>query len=833
MSFVTNSGNHTQPAARFLLASLFCLLAAIMPLWAAQPAAATAAPSPPPSPSASVVPTPVPLADVVAAADAASDRLNQTQTEVAANHSAADIGRDLATLVQEINTRLDETNHMLAPGVPLETLRDLDAQWQKLAEQLAAWARELTERATFLDRELARLPDLRTTWRSTAEIARSDDTPPELMQRIDGVLKAIGDTQATLEKRRGSVLSLQTRVAEQTQRVAGAVRSLRMAQSAAVNRLWAQDSPPLWSPELRAATPQALIHEGQASFGAQVGQVRAYLQRSWTQLIYFALLFAALAFILRKVKQRAARWTDEDPALAGANRVLQLPIATAMVLTFLFCRPIFPEAPRLFLVTLATIALVPIIILLRRLVDRHLFPILNALVVFYFLAQLRGLAAGLPVLSRIMLLLETIGGGIFLLWFIRSTRRSDLRSTTSRKLTRAGARIGVVLFGIVVVTNSLGYVALANYLAAGALGTAYLAILLYAAAGIVEGLSFFALQIRPLASLAIVQQHRVTIRRRIAQIVVLAAFVSWILLALGAFSLRGAATERVSMFLNADLGVRSLHISLGAVLAFLFTIWLTLVVSRFLRFMLEEEVYARIQLARGSAYAVSTVLHYIILLVGFFAALAAVGVDMTKFAILAGAFGVGIGFGLQNIFNNFFSGLILLFERPVQVGDVIEVGNATGVVRRIGIRASIIMLADKTQLIVPNGQLISEKVSNRTVSSRHKAITFAVRVAYGSDPAQVIELLTKAASEHPSTSEKPEPAAFLKEFGADALLFEVTFTTEDVDHALRVQSDVAIAVSGALREAGIEIPLPQRTVHLERFPSAQDKALRSTAGNGA
>src|SRR5262249_19285664 len=134
-------------------------------------------------------------------------------------------------------------------------------------------------------------------------------------------------------------------------------------------------------------------------------------------------------------------------------------------------------------------------------------------------------------------------------------------------------------------------------------------------------------------------------------------------------------------------------------------------------FLLQEEIYHRFQLARGPAYAVSTLVHYVVLLVGFYVAIAALGADMTKFAILAGAFGVGAGFGLQNVFNNFFSGLILLFERPVQVGDLIQVGDQTGVVRRIGIRASIIALDDKSQLIIPNGQLISEKVTNRTFSS--------------------------------------------------------------------------------------------------------------------
>jgi potassium efflux system protein len=792
-----------------------CVLGSLCAIVCAGLAGAASAQSPTPSAAATVAPTPVPLADVVAAADAASGRLDQTQQGVSADQTTATTTRDLATVTEEISARLEETNRLLTPGVPLDMLRDLDARWQKLNDQLARWTRDLTERATFIEREIAQLPQLRATWKSTLDLARSESAPPELTQKITGILTGIDTTESLLQKQRATLLSVQARFAEQTQHVASAVRSLQAAQSAAVNRLWVRDSPPLWSPELRAATTQTMMHEGQASFRAQIAQLRAYLTREWTKLIYLALLFAALAFVLVKVKQHAARWTDEDPALAAANRVLQLPIAMASVLAFLFCRPFFPEAPRLFWVALATVALVPIIILLRRLLERHLFPILNALVVFYLVAQIRGLIVALPVFSRIVLLLETVGGAIFLAWFVRSTRRIPNRSSTARKITRAAARVGVVLFSVVIVTNSLGYVGLSNYLASAGLGTAYLALLLYAAAGIVEGLSFFALQIRPLGSLAVVQQHRPLLRRRIAQFVVLAGFVIWFLFALNAFSLRESVDENVSAILNAELAIRSLHISLGAVLAFALTIWFTILVSRFLRFLLEAEVYGRLRLARGSSYAVSTILHYLVLLAGFFLALAAVGVDMTRFAVLAGALGVGIGFGLQNIFNNFFSGLILLFERPVQVGDVIEVGNATGTVRRIGIRASVILLADKTQLIVPNGQLISEKVSNRTISSRQKTLTLRVRVAYGSNPRNVIDLLTRAAAAHPQTIDTPAPEAFMKEFAEDALLFDLNFTTEDVNHAPRIQSDVAVAVNTALHEAGIEIPFPHRRVRLE------------------
>jgi potassium efflux system protein len=323
------------------------------------------------------------------------------------------------------------------------------------------------------------------------------------------------------------------------------------------------------------------------------------------------------------------------------------------------------------------------------------------------------------------------------------------------------------------------------------------------------------------------------LRRRIARLIKVAAIVTWVVLSLSAFSLRESIIRRTTALLDADLAVRSVHFSLGAVVAFILTIWITLLLSRFVRFVLKEEIYDRLHLARGSAYAVSTLVHYVVLLVGFYIAIAALGADMTKFAILAGAFGVGIGFGVQNIFNNFFSGLILLFERPVQVGDVIEVGSQTGVVRRIGIRASIIALDDKSQLIIPNGQLISEKVTNRTISSLQKRMELTIRTAYGEDPEQVIALLLKTAAAHPKVTKYPPPDAVLKEFGENALVFVLGFTTEDVARFPFVQSDVAVAVNAALRDAGIEIPVPERVVHLEQNDNASKDSLgQHRAGTG-
>ena len=240
-------------------------------------------------------------------------------------------------------------------------------------------------------------------------------------------------------------------------------------------------------------------------------------------------------------------------------------------------------------------------------------------------------------------------------------------------------------------------------------------------------------------------------------------------------------------------------------LAFGATVWAAFLVSRFVRFLLDEEVYPRVHLTRGLPYAISTMLNYIVLLVGFFAAVVALGLDMTKITILAGAFSVGVGLGLQTIFNNFVSGLILLFERPVNVGDLVQIDDASGIVEHIGIRASVIRRNDGCEIIVPNGKLISERLVNWTLSSRQRSIELPIAVAQDSDPNRVIRLLERTAATHPLVTSDPPPEALVVKLGPDSLGFELRAWTDRIEQWMQIRSELAIKISAALTAEKIAI----------------------------
>jgi small-conductance mechanosensitive channel len=328
---------------------------------------------------------------------------------------------------------------------------------------------------------------------------------------------------------------------------------------------------------------------------------------------------------------------------------------------------------------------------------------------------------------------------------------------------------------------------------------------LYTAIRIIEGLMIIAMQVRPLGSLRVISLHQKMILRRTCRALEFLAFLFWLNLLLSFFGLRTPLIATTEAALNANLAIGSFIITLGGILAFLITVWASFLVSKFLRFLLEEDVYHHLHLAPGIPYAISTMLHYVILLIGFFVALGALGIDLTKVTILVGAFTVGIGFGLQNIINNFVSGLILLFERPIKVGDVIEVSGIVGEVSRIGIRASVIRAADGSEVIVPNGSLISSQVTNWTFSDRSRAVEISVNVAGGADPQRVVELLKSTAAGYPGVGKQPSPQVYVTNFSAGAVTFQLRAWTDRHEDWAQLRSDLSLAVNEALAREKIAI----------------------------
>ena len=242
---------------------------------------------------------------------------------------------------------------------------------------------------------------------------------------------------------------------------------------------------------------------------------------------------------------------------------------------------------------------------------------------------------------------------------------------------------------------------------------------------------------------------------------------------------------------------------------------LVFVTERLFRRYLVRHFLQRTHFPPSMQYAASKIGGYIFVTIGAYIALKLVGIDLSSLAVIAGAVGVGLGFGLQNVISNFVSGLIILAERPIAIGDRVELGEVGGLVTEIRLRSTTIVTNDNITIIVPNSDFISSKVTNWSYGDPKVRIRLPVGVAYGTDPERLRRLLVEVAHEHPMVLRDPVPELFFSGFGDSSLNFELAvWTSEMASKPRRFRSELNYAVERKLRENQIEIPFPQRDLHL-------------------
>jgi len=256
-----------------------------------------------------------------------------------------------------------------------------------------------------------------------------------------------------------------------------------------------------------------------------------------------------------------------------------------------------------------------------------------------------------------------------------------------------------------------------------------------------------------------------------------------------------------------------------------FTLWMLLYLLVFIALLvyitgklkawMVERLLARTRIDIGVRQAVGSIFRYVIVAIGFMIILQTAGINLSALTVLAGALGIGVGFGLQNITNNFVSGLIILFERPIKVGDRIDVGNVTGDVVKISPRATTIVTNDNIAVIVPNSEFISSQVINWSYTNRDVRLNFPVGVAYQSDPELVRKALLEVAADHPGVLKDRNADVLLQEFGDSSLNFILRVWTRNYATTPGVlRSELNYAICKKFKEQGIEIPFPQRDLHV-------------------
>jgi potassium-dependent mechanosensitive channel len=697
----------------------------------------------------------------------------------------------------------------------LYELIDLGVAIRSGSERIAAVVSGLAARAKALDADLEKLTAIEQQWGANLDTAKARNAPPAMVDGIRDIVDRGAALAESVAGHRNEILI----VLERATRLQGAATDLKNAvedqREQLRLRLKTAHTVPIWEAELR---PEV------------AGRVQVYFKTGAARgMLYFrghALLLTAIAmlsfgltyWLIVATRGRIAQEAETNPQARSIAQLFRRPSIAALLAAMLALLWLAPVAPMIFYHVLWALLPIPAAILAREVGGSHFSLSLFTLAVALISLALLNPLDLLPLTGRLVVIAQCLAVGGALAWDLRRGRFAQSFTRIPLGMLKAVVVSAIILLAASALANVVGYEGISRTLRDGVLGSLGFALVLRISAHLLYGLSLALMETRAAQRLHIVRSRPYSVQRALRGTLGTAGVLLWAAGTLLAFGLLENLFALLGEVRGTVLKIGSAAVSLENVLAGLLVLAATWALVRVVRLVLEVEVLPRLYLKTGTPFAISTMIRYLLVTTGTVLAMAAMGIDLTKVTLLAGALGVGIGFGLQSTVNNFVSGVILLMERPIHIGDMIQMENLWGEVKRIGVRSSTVRTFQGAEVIVPNADLISKEVTNWTLSDRRRRLEIDVGTAYGSDPAKVLRALEAAAREVKEVLDDPAPFAWFTGFGDSSLDFRLHAWIVDYDRGLVNQTALRIAIYNKLKEAEIEIPFPQRDIHIRTTP---------------
>jgi potassium-dependent mechanosensitive channel len=717
----------------------------------------------------------------------------------------------------------EQSNATALPTVSQRTLASLQRHWQFYERAISRWRVDLHRATKASLEDSTSLASRRAVWRAT-RLAIAD-AAPGLLQRVDETIDDIDRAAAAVSTSVAKSLDLERRGNALLAQVDSAKADVLASIADRDRRLLMMDSPPLWQAasgsEARIAVGIRETLEIDAAFGRDYDAAHVDAMRV---AIAGGVLLLPLMLWLRL---RARRAIDARQATEVSMHALLRPWAAWLVLVALDEVLFGSRGPVIRQEAVIALAWIPVLRLLPPRMLTMIRPWAYVSAACYLLNAGASLLVANPLWYRILLLfVDALALGGFV-WLRLQLRRPALLVSTSSKRPDFLLVVAVTVLAAAMGSNVLGNVSLATMLTGAVLNSSYVALVLYAGATVVVAL-FQLVLLRPAVS-RLARQDAGSLLKVAARLGRTLLMAVWVVSVLKFFRIyRPLLDWAIAVFsYHIQLGV--LSVSLGSSAGFVAAVWVATYLAKTIRMVLSEDVLPKVSLPRGLGNTISTLTYYAILFLGLLVALAIAGFHIGELAIVFGALGVGIGFGLQDVVKNFVSGLILMFERPIQPGDVVDVAGVSGTVREIGMRATILTTSDGADVVVPNGMLLADKLTNWTLRSNSRRININIVTTYNANPQQILELLVGIAAKVEGIASAPPPVAILTGLATGALEFNLMAWTTDKTDWVGARSLLNVRVRDGLAAAGIEVPLPQRDLHLRSISNAALEELRGTS----
>ncbi|RLD21354.1 MAG: hypothetical protein DRI69_04275 [Bacteroidetes bacterium] len=697
-----------------------------------------------------------------------------------------------------------------------QKLDNMIFKWSGYSDRLSGWQRTLNRFQSRNSIGLKALDFDLKSWNLTATTLEQEDIPASVSESINKSIDELTSVISDIKGQNNRVITVETQIVEQKDDIAQLINDLEIwIQSGELKMLYRRHEPIWQTTFLR--TEEEKARSGENSFMEKVRVLPEYFTTYEHDLNVYALwmlVIVALVLYLRK-RLKDLDVSDKNRRVQRMKEIItKNTLATVCFLILLAVIIFLANLPQtlseLFSIGLLTSAL----ILFRPFAYREFRWLIVLVIVAFVLEQLKSYFWFTSANYRLFMFVQTFFAlAVIGYYTMQRTKVEKLVMGPIGKTLYKTIPLLIVIYIIAIIANILGYTNLSDLMLKIGTMAAVITVFTYGILIVFGGIlaASIILYFESKADYNI--EYRNFLQKRGQFAVGVFAIGFWIIFFLLSADLYRPLIKSLELWLSEPWRFGEMAITPGNILSFFGVLIITFIITRFIATVVQGGVMRPLKLSRGVPSAISLVIRYFIIVFGLVLSMGALGIDLSGFSLMAGALGVGIGFGLQNIISNFVSGIILIFERPILPGDTVEVGSVMGIVERIGVRSSVVRSFDGADVVVPNNTLLNNELINWTQSDVKKRIEIKIGVAYGTDPNKVLEILKDIALGYKYAQTEPAPMPLFDEFGDSALNFRLLFWVP-VEFVLSAKSDVSIEIYNRFEEAGIIIPFPQRDINI-------------------
>jgi small-conductance mechanosensitive channel len=765
-------------------------------------------------------PEAIPVISISQEIGTANDDIKEIELKMGTEQSISRIDSLLPLYSTTLDERKEFATNFLGRSPDLQRVDNLINTWNRFRdffENFQTTINLFAERNAILRETIT---FRKKTWELTYQNAESREVPIELLVNVKSVWDKYEEFDTIVAAKNNKYLNLQAQVSSQIKVIDNVIDNLRTLRISEVYQIFHLRNEPLWKTSFKGFT-NSVKQEGEESIAQNFEAIGTYISAKENTIYLFAIVIALIIIGIRALKKSLLMHQagKVDAHLERAKGIILK--NTFWVIGFLVVLSavyVFVNTPKFWSDFILLLLLIGAAILVKPIMPERFRNVPYFVIGVFILNVAKTYFWFTPIQNRIYLLITT-----FIIIGILTYLTYPYKITSKLNLSRFGSflirliPVFYLILAIALLSNILGYTNLTEVCIKIIDQGSELTLIFYAILIIAYGiaLGFIGKYYRRKVDLSAI--NRTGLELKVIRVVRFLVLIYWSYYFLNLIDLYQPLAMTIDGILSVPYKVGDVTITLGMIFGFIGILAASFLITGFISFLLDgqEIKFNFITLPKGVPAAISLVIRYFILALGFVLALSVLGIDLSRFNLLAGALGLGIGFGLQNVVSNFISGIILVFERPILTGDVVEVNNLLGVVSKIGVRSSRISTYDGSEVVVPNNNLISNDLINWTLSNNIRRNEIWIGVSYGSDPNQVLEVLLEVVSENKMVLKNPAPMALFDKFGESALSFRLLFWVY-FKNSLKSKSDVSVAIYNRFEELGIEIPLPQRVVRLSQ-----------------